>query len=75
MQTIGVQEAQSRLRDLIEDAIHGREVFIVKNSSQAVRLVPVEPPKRRPKFGSARGLIELADDFDAPLEDMREYSQ
>lgn len=75
MQTIGVQEAQGRLRDLIDDAIQGRDVFIVKNSSEVVRLVPVEPPKRRPKFGSAKGLIELAADFDAPLEDMREYSQ
>jgi len=33
-----------------------------------VQLVPIEPPKRRPQFGSARGLIVLAEDFDAPLD-------
>ena len=27
----------------------------------------------RPQFGSARGLIKLADDFDAPLADFQEY--
>jgi predicted DNA-binding antitoxin AbrB/MazE fold protein len=31
-----------------------------------------ERPRQR-TFGSARGLIKIADDFDAPLEDFREY--
>lgn len=74
MQKLGIQEAESRLRDLIEDAMQGKEVFIVKNSSQVVQLVPVKPQVRRPQFGSARGLIEMADDFDAPLDDLREYT-
>ncbi len=38
-----------------------------------VQVVPVEPPKRRPQFGSARGLVVMADDFDAPLADFNEY--
>jgi antitoxin (DNA-binding transcriptional repressor) of toxin-antitoxin stability system len=73
MKTVGIQEAEGQLRDLIDDAIEGKEVFIVKNSSQIVQLVRVKPPIRRPQFGSAKDLIELADDFDAPLEDLREY--
>lgn len=28
----------------------------------------------RPKFGSAKGLIEMSDDFDEPLEDFEAYS-
>jgi len=27
----------------------------------------------RPQFGSARGLIKMADNFDAPLADFQEY--
>ena len=27
----------------------------------------------RPQFGSAQGLIKMADDFDAPLADFQEY--
>jgi antitoxin (DNA-binding transcriptional repressor) of toxin-antitoxin stability system len=38
-----------------------------------VQLVAVERAARKPEFGSARGLITLADDFDAPLPDFAEY--
>jgi len=31
--------------------------------------------KKRRKAGSAEGLIKMADDFDAPLEDFEEYQQ
>ena len=27
----------------------------------------------RPQFGSAKGLIKMADDFDAPVADFQEY--
>ncbi|MFN4787068.1 MAG: DUF2281 domain-containing protein, partial [Pseudanabaena sp.] len=27
-----------------------------------------------PKFGSAKGLIKMSDDFDEPLEDFAEYA-
>ncbi len=29
--------------------------------------------KNRPKFGSAKGMIQIADDFDDPLPDFEEY--
>jgi prevent-host-death family protein len=70
---ITLDEARLHLLDLIEAAIKGDEVVIVKNNQQAVRLVPVEPPVRKPRFGSAADLVTIADDFDAPLEDFREY--
>jgi len=74
MQQFKIQDAQSRLEDLIEDALEGKEVFIVKEGAKIVQLVPVEPPTRHAQFGSAKGLVKLADDFDAPLEDFREYA-
>ncbi len=42
-----------------------------------MQLVAVrEKTKRKPKFGSAKGLIiYMADDFDVPLEDFREYME
>lgn len=30
-------------------------------------------PSGHPQFGSAKGLIKMADDFDAPLADFQEY--
>jgi hypothetical protein len=30
---------------------------------------------RQPVFGSAKGMIRMADDFDAPIDDFREYME
>ena len=73
MQQFKIQDAQSRLEDLVESALEGKEVLIVKEDSKAVQLVPVEPPTRHAQFGSAKGLVKLSDDFDAPLSDFGEY--
>lgn len=29
--------------------------------------------KRKPKFGSAKGMYKMASDFDAPLDDFKDY--
>jgi len=34
-----------------------------------------EPQKPKAKFGSARGLIHIAPDFDEPLEDFKPYME
>jgi len=73
MHQVKLDEAKIRLLDLIEAAINGEDVFILKDDQQTVQLVPVKLPERRPQFGSAKGLIVMADDFDAPLADFNEY--
>ncbi len=72
MQQVNLAEAATQLPDLFNAAVSGEEIFIIKNSQQAVQLMPVELPQRHPEFGSARGLIVMADDYDAPLEDFKE---
>jgi len=74
MSTVTLDIAQANLSDLIEDAIHGKEVFITKDGKPLVKLVPVSQPKSRPVFGSAKGQISISDDFDAPLEDFQDYT-
>ena len=34
-----------------------------------------KPKNKRPKFGSAKGKYKMAPDFDAPLEDFKEYME
>ncbi len=70
---VKVEEAKAQLLDLIEAAIRGEEVFILKDDHPVVQLVPVEPSKRHAQFGSAKGLVVIAEDFVAPLEDFGEY--
>ena len=74
MQKVTLHEAADHLPELIKAAMQGDDVFIVKDEEEIVQLVPVTDSGRHPKFGSARGLITIAEDFDAPLDDFAEYS-
>jgi prevent-host-death family protein len=75
MKQVTIDQASNHLGDLVDAAVGGEEIIVVNNGRGAVRLVPLESARPRPAFGSAKGLIALAEDFDAPLEDFREYEQ
>lgn len=76
---VTMDEAKERLPDLMAAAIRGEMVLIEAGKSEqdthVVQLVVVpEQTRRKRKAGSAKGLIiHMADDFDASLEDFREY--
>ena len=70
---VSYSEAKRRLHDLIDAAMRGETVLITRRDQKTVQLVPVTEPKPRPQFGSAKGLIQLASDFDEPLADFEEY--
>lgn len=72
MQQVPLDEAQTRLRDLVDAALRGETVSIALDDQQAVQLVPVTRERRAGQFGSAKGQIWMAEDFDAPLEDFKE---
>jgi antitoxin (DNA-binding transcriptional repressor) of toxin-antitoxin stability system len=73
MLQISVDKAQSGLLDLINAAIRGEKVWIIADRQRVVQLVPISRPAPRRQFGSAKGLIVMSDDFDAPLPDFAEY--
>jgi len=75
MHQVSIEEAKTTLPDLIEAAVGGDEVRIAKDDQHIVKLVPVSGTKPAPQFGSAKGLITMAEDFDAPLEDFDEYAE
>jgi antitoxin (DNA-binding transcriptional repressor) of toxin-antitoxin stability system len=67
-QKFGLEEAKTQLIDLISAAMRGEDVVIVKDERTMVKLVPMTPKPRR-QAGSAKGMIHMADDFDAPLDE------
>ncbi len=73
MQQVTLDDAKKHLGDLIDAAVKGDEVIITKEDRPVVKLVPVGGTNAQPRFGSAKGLITMSDDFDAPLEDFGEY--
>lgn len=68
-------EAAANLSDLVEAAINGEEVIVIGGGLRAIKLTPIEYIKPRPKFGSAKGLVWMSDDFDEALEEMKEYME
>jgi antitoxin (DNA-binding transcriptional repressor) of toxin-antitoxin stability system len=75
MLQINVDKAQNKLLDLINAALQGEKVWIITDKQQAVELVPTQRPTHHRQFGSAKGLIKMPDDFDAPLADFAEYTE
>jgi antitoxin (DNA-binding transcriptional repressor) of toxin-antitoxin stability system len=72
MVQVTLAEAEARLKQLIETALQG-ETVVIMDGEQAVRLMPEKPVRRPRQPGSAQGLVWMADDFDAPLDDLNEY--
>jgi antitoxin (DNA-binding transcriptional repressor) of toxin-antitoxin stability system len=73
MQQIELTEARKHLTDLIKTALGGEEIVITQDDQPVLKLVRIPAPKTRRKAGSAKGLITMSDDFDAPLEEFQEY--
>ena len=73
MHTVELDEAATMLPQLLNEAASGKEVRLRRPDGQTFRLVPVTGQRPTPRFGSARGLIKMSDDFDDPLDDFRDY--
>lgn len=75
MVQVSIQEAQNKLPDLINAVLQGEQVLIKKDEQHKIQLVPFQREKPKPQFGSAKDMIEMADDFDAPLDDFDSFMQ
>jgi antitoxin (DNA-binding transcriptional repressor) of toxin-antitoxin stability system len=73
MQKIALKEAKKKLAEIIGLVAIGEDIIITKEDGSAYKIVPVPKTKPYPKFGSAKGLVEMSDDFDEPLEDFEDY--
>ena len=69
MAQINIQEAKAQFSKLINRVLDGEEIVIAKAGRPAVKLIAVGPEKKNRVPGSAEGLIQISDDFDAPLPD------
>ena len=73
--TVTLQEAQAKLRELIAQLSPGEELTITENQQPVAKLVATVNPAER-SLGTLRGtVLYMAPDFDAPLEDFKEYME
>ena len=76
MTTVSIQEAQDKLPELIHDLAPGDEVVITDNNLTVARLVAPIAKQQRParQPGTLRGtVLHISPDFDAPLDEFRDY--
>ena len=74
MHEVALQEAARTLPWLIEQALSGEEIVITDNEEPVAKLVSLRSvTPATPRFGSARGLIHVSDDFDEPLDSFEDY--
>ncbi|MDZ4874166.1 MAG: hypothetical protein CLLPBCKN_003562 [Chroococcidiopsis cubana SAG 39.79] len=74
MHQINLKKAETRLAELIEEVAGGEEVVITHSDGSPFKIVPLNTVEAIPKFGSAKGMVKMSDDFDAPLEDFEAYA-
>jgi antitoxin (DNA-binding transcriptional repressor) of toxin-antitoxin stability system len=76
MTAIPLGEAQANLPQLIHSLSPGDQLIITENNLPVAQLTLANTSVPARKLGSMRGTVTyMAPDFDAPLEDFREYMQ
>lgn len=76
MVQITLEEAATRLPELIREANAGEEVVLTENNLPVAKLVtlPLEEPKPRARRGSMKGsILYMAPDFDDTPEGFEDY--
>ena len=68
MSTVSVHEAKAHLSRLLQQVEAGEEVVITRVGEPVARLVAVGPELPR-EAGRLRHVIEIGEDFEAPLPD------
>lgn len=67
MAQVNIHEAKTHLSRLLQRVLEGEEIVIAKAGRPVARLIPVATAARHRRPGTAKGLIEMRDDFDEPL--------
>jgi prevent-host-death family protein len=74
--TVTLEEAQARLSELLKQLQPGEEITITDHGQPLAQVKRAERTSWPCKAGSYRkGEFWMAPDFDAPLEDFKEYME
>lgn len=72
-EALDLNYATAELRALVEQASRSGEVVLTRAGEAVARIVPVTRTKAPRRPGSARGMVHMAEDFDAMPEELRDY--
>ncbi len=69
MISVNVHEAKTHLSRLLERVAAGEEILISKAGKPMAKLTPLSKPQVNRVPGLDKDVIQIPDDFDAPLPD------
>lgn len=69
MDIVNMHDAKTHFSSLIRGVLHGKDIVIAKAGKPLVRLVPYTEEESVRHGGQLKGMIEISEDFDAPLPD------
>ena len=71
---VGTYEAKTHFSKLLEDVQAGTKIIVTRHGKPVAEITPPHPLPKKAKFGCAKSPnFYMAEDFDAPLEEFREY--
>ena len=71
---VGLREANQHFSSLMQRVRNGEEVVLTREDGTTFKIVCIALMAPYPKFGSAKGLMKMAKDFDEPLADFQAYT-
>jgi len=68
---IGIREAKANLSKLVQSALAGEKVIIMKHGHPLAEIVPPRPESARPDrgYGSLKNVLRLPEGWDSPAAD------
>ncbi len=73
MTTMTVEEFAEKMQVVLEQIAGGDEVILTRDSRAIARLSGVTQNNSKAVYGALAGKMWIADDFDEPLDDFKEY--
>lgn len=66
---VNIHDAKTQFSKLINQVLQGDEIIIARGGKPLVRLIPYAADLQARKGGQFKGIIQISEDFDAPLPD------
>ncbi len=73
--TVSIESLTTRqnLDELLNEVARSGEIVLTRGGQDVAKIVPLAAPvQKKRQFGSAKGLVTVPDDFNAPIDDFGE---